>query len=98
MFINFGIIPTHTLFQFWRLTCRFSSLFCSVTLIQSDHVIDQICLIHDCSIGDCTVTESEIRTIVDREAVTKVKFTYVHDLNHKNYLVNKFYLGESHKY
>lgn len=70
----------------------------NLTLIQSDHVIDQICLMHDCSNGGCTFTESETRTMVEREAVTKVKFTFVHNLNHKNYLVNKFYLGESLKY
>jgi hypothetical protein len=57
---------------------------------------------HDCSNGGCTFTESETRTMAEREAVTKVKFTYVHNLNHNltqiNYLVNKFYLGESLKY
>lgn len=67
-------------------------------VIPSNYVVDQICLVHECSGGKCTFSEAEITTMVEREAVTKVKFSYEHDNSHNCYLINKFYLGDSLKY
>ena len=69
-----------------------------IALISPDQVVDQLCLIHDCANGKCAFKESEITIMVEREKVTRVKFTYVHDREHNFYLINKFYLGESLKY
>ena len=70
-----------------------------IKLISPEHVIDhQACLIHDCSTGSCCFTESETTVTVEREAVKKVMYNFVHNTNHRYYLVNKFYLGESLKY
>ena len=69
-----------------------------IILLPPDHVIDQACLVHDCSTGSCCFKESETTITVEREAVSKVKYAFVHNRNHKYYLVNKFYLGESLKY
>ena len=68
-----------------------------VVLILANHAIDQVCLVHDCASGNCTFKEAETTVMVEREAVTKLAFTYVHDTN-CDYLINKFYLGESLKY
>ena len=62
------------------------------------NVIDQICLVHDCTGGNCSFTEADVTTAIEREDVTKVKYSYVYNLNHAYYLVNKFYLGESLKF
>ena len=67
-------------------------------LIPPDHVIDQACLMHDCATGSCSFKESETTVTVEREAVKKVKYAFVHNSNNKCFLVNKFYLGESLKY
>jgi hypothetical protein len=70
-----------------------------VTLIAPEHVINQVCLVHDCSTGNCHFKESETTVTVEREAVQKVTYNFVHNSNHHYYLVNKFYLGdESLKY
>ena len=62
------------------------------------NVIDQICLVHDCTGGNCSFTEADVTTTIEREDVAKVKYSYVHNLNHAYYLVNKFHLGESLKF
>lgn len=67
-------------------------------LIPSNYVVDQICLVHECSGGKCSFREAETTTMVEREAVTKVKFSYEHNNSHNYYLVNKFYLGAPLKY
>ena len=62
------------------------------------NVIDQICLVHDCTGGNCSCTEADVTTAIEREDITKVKYSYVYNLIHAYYLVNKFYLGESLKF
>jgi len=69
-----------------------------IALISPDQVVDQLCLVHDCANGKCAFKESETTIMVEREKVTRLKFTYVHDTEHNFYLINKFYLGESLKY
>lgn len=69
-----------------------------VKLISPEYVIDQACLVHDCATGSCCFEDSETTVTVEREAVKKVTYNFVHDTNHHYYLVNKFYLGESLKY
>jgi hypothetical protein len=69
-----------------------------VTIILSDCVVDHLCLVHDCSGGNCSFAQSETTTRIERELVTKVTFSYIHDPDHSFYLLNKFYLGETLKY
>jgi hypothetical protein len=45
-----------------------------VNLIAPEHVIDQACLVHDCSTGNCHFTESETTVTVEREAVQKLTY------------------------
>ena len=69
-----------------------------ITIIPAVNVVDQICLAHDCTGGNCAFTEADVTTTIEREDITKVKYSYVHNLIHAYYLVNKFYLGESLKF
>ena len=69
----------------------------NVVLTSPHHVIDQVCLVHDCSSGSCCFSQSETTITVERELVKKVQYAFVHE-NNKYYLINKFYLGESLKY
>jgi hypothetical protein len=46
-----------------------------VNLIAPEHVIDQACLVHDCSTGNCHFTGSETTVTVEREAVQKVTYS-----------------------
>ena len=69
-----------------------------VIVIPSHCVVDQLCLVHDCSGGNCSFAQSETTTRIERELVTKVTFSYIHDPDHPFYLLNKFFLGETLKY
>ena len=67
-------------------------------VIPSTHVVDKVCLVHDCANGNCSFGQSENTIRIEREAVSKERFTYVHNIDYNYYLLNKFYLGESMKY
>ena len=69
-----------------------------VTMVHSSDVIDQVCLVHDCSHGNCNFGQSEKTITIERENITKRTYTYVHNTACKYYLLNKFYLGESMQY
>ena len=69
-----------------------------VKLISPEHVVNQACLVHDCSTGRCCFRESETTVTIEREPIKKVTYNFAHDTSHHYYLVNKFYLGESLKY
>ena len=67
-------------------------------VIQSIDVADKVSLVHDCKNGGCFFSESENTVRIEREAVAKEIYTYVHNMDYKYFLLNKFYLGESLKY
>lgn len=83
---------------FGSFQCPLIEMTDKITIIPSTQVIDKVCLIHDCANAACSFTPSENTTRIEREIVTTIDYSYVHNTDYKYYLLNKFYLGESMKY
>jgi hypothetical protein len=69
-----------------------------VAIIPSTNVVDKVCLVHDCLNGNCFFGQSENTMRIERENITRERYTYVHNTDYNYYLLNKFYLGDSMKY
>lgn len=70
----------------------------NITMVHPGDIIDQVCLVHDCTNGNCSFGQSETTAMIERESITKETYTYVHNTDYKHYLLNKFYLGDSMQY
>ena len=55
-----------------------------INAIPPVNVVDQICLVYDYTGGNCVCTEADVTITIEREDVTKVKYSYVHNLNMHN--------------
>ncbi|XP_028413872.1 uncharacterized protein LOC114536720 [Dendronephthya gigantea] len=64
---------------FGAFQCPKVELTGQVKLLSPQCVIEQVCLIHDCSAGRCCYKESQTTVTVEREAVSKATYKFVHN-------------------